>query len=71
MLSSQAIYPVQTQTIFATCPGCKQEIRLRGKVFWGRTVTCPNCDTQLAVVETAPVRLGLAYEEWDVDELDG
>lgn len=70
MLNSQVLYPAQTQTAFATCPDCKQSIRVRGRVFWGRRVTCPNCDTQLAVVETAPVQLGLAYEEWDVDDLD-
>ena len=71
MLNSQVLYPARTQAIFATCPGCKQRIRLRGRVFWGRKVSCPNCDTQLTVVDTAPVQLCLAYEEWDVDDLDG
>ena len=63
-------YQVQTQTTFAACPDCGQRIRLTGKIFVGRKVTCSNCDTQLAVVETTPVELGWAYEEWDVDEDD-
>ena len=70
MLSSPVLYPAQTQTTLATCPECKQRIRLRGKVFWGRKVACPNCETQLAVIETAPVQFGWAYEEWDVDDDD-
>jgi uncharacterized paraquat-inducible protein A len=70
MLNSQALYPAQTETISATCPDCGQSILLTGRAFWGRKVTCPNCDTQLTVGRTAPVQLCLAYEEWDVDELD-
>jgi hypothetical protein len=70
MLNSQVRYPVRTQTTLATCPDCKQRIRLTGRVFWGRKVTCPNCDRQLAVAETTPVQFGWAYEEWDVDEDD-
>jgi len=61
MLNSQVLYPVRTQTTFATCPDCKQRIRLSGKVFWGKKVTCPICDMQLAVIETAPVEFGWAY----------
>ena len=61
---------VRTQATLATCPDCGQRIRLTGGIFVGRTVTCPNCTRQLAVVETAPPRLGWAYEEWDIDEDD-
>ena len=70
MLNGQVLYPAQTKTTSATCPDCKQSIRLRGKVFWGKKVTCPNCDAQLTVVEANPIQLGWAYEEWDVDEDD-
>ena len=61
---------VQTQTALATCPDCKQRIRLRGDIFVGRKVTCLNCDTQLVVYELTPVKLDRGYEEWDIDDDD-
>ena len=61
---------VQTQTTLATCPDCGRGIRLKGEISVGRKATCPNCDTQLAVIETAPVKLDWVWEEWDVDEDD-
>ena len=61
---------VQTQAIVATCPACEQRIRLAGKVFLSRQVTCPNCKTQFTVIETAPIKLDWVFEEWDVNEDD-
>ena len=70
MLNSQVVYPTQAKATFAACPGCGQRIRLAGKVSWGRKLTCPNCDAWLTVIDTTPIRLCWAYEEWDVDEDD-
>ena len=61
---------VQTQTILATCADCGQAIRLESEILLGRQVTCPNCDAQLQVIETAPVKLDWVYEEWDIDDDD-
>ena len=58
---------VQTQTTLATCPDCGQRVRLTGEIFVGRKVTCPKCDEQLIVIETTPVKLDWALEEWGID----
>ena len=43
---------------------------MTGEIFVGRKATCPNCDTQLIVIETTPAKLDWVWEEWDVDEDD-
>ena len=59
--------------MFAICPSCGEDIRVRDKVKIGAKMSCPYCDADLEVTELDPVELDWAEygedEEWD-DDLD-
>lgn len=55
-------------TVTAVCPDCGEDIELKGKVTLGRKVTCPNCDAELEVVETSPIELDWAEDEYDYED---
>jgi lysine biosynthesis protein LysW len=52
-----------SQAVFARCPDCGEKIALRGEVYLGRKVICPDCDAELEVVETSPLQLDWLYED--------
>jgi lysine biosynthesis protein LysW len=49
----------------AACPGCGDRLALTGQVKLFQRVVCPNCGAELEVVETEPVELEWAYEDYD------
>jgi len=55
---------------YAICPGCSEELRVRGRVRLGRRVYCPTCEEDLEIIETDPIELDFCFgsaEEADVD----
>jgi lysine biosynthesis protein LysW len=58
------------KTTVVACPDCEENITLRGEIDWGLQVTCPHCGTKLEVINTDPVELDWAVEEYDDDEDD-
>jgi lysine biosynthesis protein LysW len=54
----------------ADCPDCGEKITIRGPVVLGRQIVCPHCDAELEIVETDPIELDWAYEEYDEEEED-
>ena len=57
--------------MFAICPSCGEDIKLRENLKIGQMVDCPHCETELEVIDLDPVELDWAYydddEEWDED----
>lgn len=47
---------------YAICPGCSEELRVRGRVRIGRRVYCPTCEEEMEVVDIDPIELDFAYE---------
>lgn len=54
----------------AVCPDCGEAVTLRGSVRLGQEVVCPHCDAELEVVETEPLELDWAYDDYDYDDED-
>ena len=52
-------------TAIAACPACGDRLAVTGKVKSFQRVVCPNCGAELEVVETEPVELEWAYEDYD------
>jgi lysine biosynthesis protein LysW len=52
-----------SKTVTARCPDCGEKIALRGEVYLGRKIVCPDCETELEVVETSPLQLDWLYED--------
>ena len=50
------------------CPDCGEKITLVGEIRLGKQVVCPNCEAELEVVETEPVELDWAYDEYEDDD---
>ena len=46
----------------AQCPVCDAEVELSGDVVVGELMECPDCGTELEVLETDPPELGEAPE---------
>jgi len=46
----------------AECPVCGAEVSLGGDAVAGELIECPECATELEVLETDPVVLGEAPE---------
>ncbi|MBN1178152.1 MAG: lysine biosynthesis protein LysW [Anaerolineae bacterium] len=56
--------------MFAICPSCGEDIKLRDNLKIAQTVVCPYCETDLEVIDLDPVELDWAYyddEEWEED----
>ncbi len=60
---------VNKARIVATCPDCQSSINLPPKPELWMRVTCPECGTQLEIVEEDPWQLDYA-EDFDEDALD-
>ena len=62
----------RVQVVIARCPDCGERVRLQGRLYIGRPVTCGNCDAELEVIETEPVELDWVDDddEYDDDEDD-
>jgi alpha-aminoadipate carrier protein LysW len=58
----------QVKAAKAVCPDCGETVTLRGSVRLGKEVVCPHCDAELEVVETDPLELDWAYDDYDDDE---
>lgn len=55
------------KTVEATCLQCQGTVSVASDVRTGEVVTCPDCSTDLEVVETSPLKLELApeaQEDW-------
>ena len=52
-------------TAIAACSACGDRLAFMGKVKLFQRVVCPNCGAELEVVETEPVELEWAYEDYD------
>ena len=55
--------------IVAKCPDCQSNISLPPKPELWMRITCPECGTQLEIVDDDPWELDYA-EDFDEDELD-
>ena len=55
--------------IVAKCPDCQSDINLPPKPELWMRITCPECGTQLEIVDEDPWELDYA-EDFDEDELD-
>jgi alpha-aminoadipate carrier protein LysW len=51
-----------TSMATAFCPNCDGEIRLGPQPRIGQRVTCPDCDTELEIIELDPPELDWIYE---------
>ncbi|MCI0396165.1 MAG: lysine biosynthesis protein LysW [Chloroflexi bacterium] len=58
------------KTVASICPECDTKIRFNEGPGLGAFVRCPECNTTLEVVRTAPLKLGWAFEE-PFDEEEG
>ena len=58
----------KTRVSIARCPDCGEKIRMEGAIQIGRQVFCPECDSELEVVDTQPVTLDWAYEDEEEEE---
>ena len=52
-------------TATTACPDCGDRLYFTGKVGLFQRVVCPNCGAELEVVQTEPVELEWAYEDYD------
>ena len=51
------------------CPGCATEIDVdEDEVEEGEILSCPECDVDLEVVQTHPVRLNVISDEEEEEE---
>lgn len=54
-----------TQTNFAACPECEEQIPVPQPLKMGKKISCPNCWAYLEVTKLTPLQLS-----WDVGELE-
>ena len=59
-----------TRTVSVECPDCGERIVLGLPVERGKLVNCPNCEAELEVIETNPVKVDWVSEDWDDDDDD-
>jgi alpha-aminoadipate carrier protein LysW len=52
------------------CPECEGEVHVSSDVEVGEFVTCPECDTELEVIETDPVEFDIAGDFEEEEEED-
>jgi alpha-aminoadipate carrier protein LysW len=52
----------------AVCPECRTAIDIEDDVEEGQTIDCPECGTELQVVNTDPVELEAASDEEEEEE---
>ena len=57
----------RVQTIMASCAECDSRIYFKKRPDLGKTVNCPECDTQMEVVSLSPLELYWAFEDDDFD----
>ena len=50
---------------YAICPGCDDELYVRGEPRLGQKVLCRECDETLQVVSVDPLEVDWAYDEED------
>lgn len=50
------------------CPACGSKLRFDAVLRMGEFVVCPECDTELEVIQAAPLKFDWAYAE-PLDEL--
>jgi lysine biosynthesis protein LysW len=58
----------EVKTAKAVCPDCGETINLKSPVRLGQEVVCPHCDAELEVVETDPLELDWAYDDYDDED---
>lgn len=54
-----------SQTKFAICPDCEEEIPVPVPYKVGKKISCPNCWAYLEIISLKPLKLS-----WDVSELE-
>lgn len=59
---------IRAKIPIAHCPDCRERIRLGGRLYIGKTITCSNCDAELEIIETDPLELDWAYDGEDEDD---
>ena len=52
---------------YAICPGCDDELYVRGEPRLGQKVLCRECDETLQVVSVDPLEVDWAYEDEEDD----
>jgi alpha-aminoadipate carrier protein LysW len=52
------------------CPECGETITVSGEILVGWLLDCPNCDTELEIVKTAPLKLDFFYGDDEDDYED-
>ena len=60
----------EARTALVKCPDCGERIRIGGTIRLGREVVCSNCDAELQIVETDPVELDWATDDYDDEDED-
>lgn len=54
----------------ARCPECVTNIRFDQQPSLHDLVTCPECGTELEVIQVSPLKLDWAYDDEDADDWD-
>ena len=54
----------------AYCPDCEEAINFKAKPKLGQRFACPNCDSELEVINLSPLEIDWAYDEPEVDRED-
>lgn len=49
------------------CLGCDQSIDLGTEIAIGRQITCPDCETQLEIINLYPIELDWIYDGPTID----
>ncbi len=57
--------------VTVVCLDCDYDIKLDAQPVKGQIINCPNCGTELEIIEVSPLEVDFYYEDdWDDEDWD-